>query len=599
MILLAAASLRAEPRPNILWLVAEDINPRYFGAYGDRLADTPTVDRLARENTRFTSCHSTAPVCAPARFCLITGRYAASFGPAQHMRAVAALPPGVRTFPSILREAGYFTSNNAKMDYNARVDLADTWDQNGATAHWRQRKSGQPFFSVFNFNGTHESANWPEGGDVSDELRKKASLPRWAPDNTEARAQLANNYLIARKYDDWIKERLAELAADGLTESTIVFLYGDNGGTFLRTKRFLYDEGTHVPLVIVIPALWREHARVEPGVVAELVSFVDFAPTVLSLAGVTIPAGLPGRSIAGPERRGAPEFVFAHRDRMGEGHDIARAVKDARWCYIRNYLPWQPHGEVMGQYAFRSPAYRAWQRAYSENALTEVQSAFWRAKSPEELHDLQTDPEQIDNLAGNPAHRDRLLRMRAALRAHILATHDNGFMPEGAPCEGFVGSRQPGAYPLAELVTVAETVSSATRADVPQLLRWLSHAEGSTRWWAAKGLAGLRETSAREELLRHLDDPWPTVQIAVAEALAAAGDSKPAIATLLPILRDSRSGAVLLQAASALVRIKGDLGPDAREILQAARQTTVSREIAENLHQVLQRLETRIPPNKS
>jgi hypothetical protein len=422
------------------------------------------------------------------------------------------------------------------------------------------------------------------------------TLPAWAPDSEQARAQLANNFLIARKYDDWVRAKLAELAADGLAEDTIVFLYGDNGGTFLRSKRFLYDEGTHVPLVVLVPNRWQERAGLpRSAVVNDLVSFVDFAPTILSLAEVEAPSDLPGRAFAGSRRRPAPEFIFAHRDRMGEGHDVSRAVKDARWCYIRNFLPWQPHGEVMGRYAFRSPAYRAWQDANAKHALTSPQGAFWRAKAPEELYDLQNDPEQINNLAADPAQRERVNRMRAALRQHILATHDNGFMPEGAPCEGFIESRRPGAYPLSEILGAAEKVSAAKRADLQELVAWLGHADGSMRWWAAKGIGGLgaAEGAAAESLRRCLADPWPQVRIAAAEALSSSDNRGPAVAALIDVLGDSR-GAVLLQAAAALDRISGPLGPDALRAVQKARGTTVSREIAENLNQILERLEARI-----
>ena len=598
MMLTVVAALRAQPRPNIVWLVAEDINPRYFSAYGDPLADTPTFDRLAREGTRFTHCHATAPVCAPARFCLLTGHYASSFGPAQHMRALARLPAHVHGFPALLRAAGYFTTNNAKTDYNAQVNLQETWDQNGQAAHWRGRKPNQPFFSVFNFNGTHESANWPEAADVAAEFRRKVSLPSWAPENEEARAQLANNYLIARKYDAWVKDKLAELAADGLADDTIVFLYGDNGGTFLRSKRFLYDDGTHVPLAIRVPPSWQAHAGLpRASIVDELVSFVDFAPTILSLAGIDPPAGLPGRPFAGPKRRGPPEFLFAHRDRMGEGYDVSRAVKDSRWCYIRNYLPWQPHGEAMGKYAFRSPAYRAWQQAHASGGLTPRQDAFWQRKPAEELYDLQTDPEQVSNLAERPEHRERLVRMREALRRHIIDTHDNGFTPEGSPCEGFDESRRPDAYPLSDILGAAEKASMAKPADVPALVALLGHADGSMRWWAAKGLAAL-DVADREALRRRLDDPWPQVRVVAAEALLPTADRERAIAALVGVLADKR-GAVLLQAAAALERLDGPLPEAAGRAVQIARKTTVSRGIAENLNQILERLEARAAPRTS
>ena len=353
--------LAADPpdRPNILWLVSEDNNP-FLGCYGDPLAHTPTLDRLASEGVLFERCFA-QPVCAPSRFTLITGMFAATAGPAQHMRAQGKIPAWLKGFPALLRDAGYYTSNNAKTDYNSPISLTETWNESSKQAHWRKRLNpAQPFFSVFNHEVTHESCLFPEkelplNRPPTD--RAKVRIPPYQPDTPEIRDDWGRYYDYMALLDEQIAKKLKDLAADGLADNTIVFYYGDNGGVLPRSKRFLEQSGTHVPLIVYFPPKWRHLAPAAPGTrIREPVGFVDFAETVLSLAGVKIPAYMQGRAFAGPAKAAPNEFVYCTRDRMDERYDMMRSVIDRRWLYIRNFRPDLPYVQPH-EYSFQARGY--------------------------------------------------------------------------------------------------------------------------------------------------------------------------------------------------------------------------------------------------
>src|SRR3954451_20560222 len=320
--LLAQVNATTGARPNILWIVSEDNNP-YLGCYGDRLARTPTIDSLAKDGVLYENCFSTAPVCAPSRFSLITAVFATSCGPALHMRASGKGPSGMRGFPAYLREAGYYCTNNAKTDYNAPIDMKDTWDASGKNAHWRNRPAGKPFFAVFNHEVTHESSLFGKFEPLRNGTRPSdVRLPAYCPDTPETRADRALYYDQHRRLDQQVKKLLDELREDGLEDDTIVFYYGDNGGVLPRSKRFAYDSGLHVPLIVPFPKKWQHLAPAPAGSSVEApVSFVDFAPTVLSLAGVKAPAHMQGRAFAGAAKGQDREYAFSHRDRMDERYD--------------------------------------------------------------------------------------------------------------------------------------------------------------------------------------------------------------------------------------------------------------------------------------
>lgn len=565
---LATRGAKASPgeRPNILWLVSEDNNP-FIGAYGDALAHTPTIDRLAKDGVLYRRAYATAPVCAPSRFALITGAYAQSNAPANQMRAVSRLPVGWRTTPEFLRERGYHCTNNAKTDYNCAIDAAKVWNRSGTDAHWRQRPAGAPFFAVFNHETTHESQLFKTtpGRVTPDQVR----VPGYLPDLPEIRADIASYYNLMERMDGQIAARLAELEADGLADNTIVFYYSDNGGALPRSKRYCYEEGLRCALIVRFPPRWAHLAPTSPGGVVEApVSFIDLPPTVLALAGAPQPPQMQGRPLFPPRRRPGPAYVFGMRNRMDERYDMVRTVTDGRYRYVRNYMPHRPAGQHQA-YAWQAKGYQAWEASHLAGGAPAVQEAFWNPRPFEELFDLDADRDQLTNLATRPAHQGALTRLRRALDRHMLAINDNGFIPEGSPLEGFEASHAPGAYPLARIMAMAAAAGARDPNRLGSFRAGIADQNEVMRYWAATGLIvlGAAAAPARGDLLQRLDvEPSPQVRVALSEALCAAGDAGAGVAALGDLLKND-AVPVKLQALNALTWV----GPAASVVLPAIR----------------------------
>jgi arylsulfatase A-like enzyme len=571
-----AAAEQSGQRPNILWLVSEDNNP-YLGCYGNKLVHTPTIDKLAAEGVLYENCFSSAPVCAPSRFTLITGMYATSCGPAEHMRAQGKIPDVTRGFAAYLRDAGYYCTNNAKTDYNAPIKMKDAWDESSKKAHWRNRPAGKPFFAVFNHEVTHESQVFPQAmakyKPVANPVDPaKVTLPVYCPDTPEFRRDRANYYDHMSRLDDQLAEKLKQLEDAGLAEDTIVFYYGDNGGVLARSKRFCYDSGLHVPLIIRFPKKWQHLAPAQPGSRLDAcVSFVDFAPTVLSLAGVPAPKYMEGHAFAGSAAAPPQEFAFGFRNRMDERYDFVRTVRDKRYRYIRNYMPHVISGQHV-TYMFQQKSVAQWAKMYKEGKLTGPQKFFWEEKPAEELYDLQTDPDEVKNLANDPAHQDILKRMRAACREFILKYRDNGFIPEGSDLEGYVKAHDDKVYPLERIVDVADLAILRDPANVAKFVALMSDENECIRYWAAMGCLMLRDkaASAAGALEKLLTDASPSVRVAAAEELCYLGQTAKGLAVLQEVLLKGANPWVRLQAANAL----DHLGPAAKPALAALETAT-------------------------
>ncbi len=419
-------------RPNILWISTEDICPD-LGCYGDPQARTPNLDKLAAEGVRFSRCFSISGVCAPSRSAIISGMYPTSIG-THHMRSQGVPPAYVKCFPEYLRAAGYYCTNNVKTDYNFDAPLT-AWDECSATAHWRNRPKGRPFFHVINFMTTHESkvrCDDEQFARLTEKLQPKdrhdpadAQLPPYYPDTPVTRRDWVRYYDLITAMDLQAAEILRQLDEDGLADNTIVFFFGDNGRGLPRAKRWLYDSGIHVPLIIRWPG------RFQPKTVNdELVSFVDFAPTVLSMAGVKVPDYMQGRPFAGEQKASPRQYVYGARDRMDETYDIIRYVRDKQYKYIRNFEAQKPYAQYI-HYMEQMPTMREMRRLHAAGELIGPQTLFFAPSKPEEeLYDTAADPHEINNLAARPDHQDVLKRMRAALQEWMDETKDLGLIPE-------------------------------------------------------------------------------------------------------------------------------------------------------------------------
>jgi N-sulfoglucosamine sulfohydrolase len=560
--LIGFGQLPAADRPNILWVVSEDNTAFTVGPYGDPLARTPNIDRLAKDGIVFDRAYSTSAVCAPTRSSLITGRYASSMG-TQHMRSQRPFPDGVKFFPEFLRAAGYFTTNNAKTDYNTSSSWDTAWNENNKTAHWRHRAAGQPFFAIFNFEQSHESSLHKRVPLVTDPA--KVRVPAYLPDTPTVRADIAQYYDNVSLADAALGKILDQLAADGLAEDTIVFYYGDHGGSVSRSKRFLYENGTHPPLIVRFPKKYQYLAPAAAGARSgELVNFLDLPPTVLSLAGVALPVQFQGRAFAGPARTAAPEFTFMFRDRMDERYDLARAVTDGRYRYIRNFYPSQPWGQHLS-YLWKQASMTEWAQLFAAGKLNAVRRAFFEPKPAEELFDCATDPDNVRNLAADPALRARLDRMRSALRGHMLAIRDTGLIPEplmiarAGGASPAVGAAFEQSYPLATLLSQLDAWQLAGTPDSASVTAALRSPEPLFRYWAAVAALKMAEPSALESLL---GDSVAVVRIAAAEVILRRGESAPAWAALAKSLATTASAEERLFALNIVARVSRPRPPE-------------------------------------
>lgn len=468
-------------RPNIVWLVAEDLSP-YIPSFGDSTVQTPNLDRLAAQGVRYTNTYSVAGVCAPSRFTLATGMYTTSAG-AQHMRTLyhhdfmeqmglkvyeVVPPPAVKMMSQVLRENGYYCTNNDKTDYQMNPSLM-AWDESSPYAHWRNRAPGQQFFSIFNFNITHESQVFGPSGRINLRYTKdfphppgtykepewrgsldssewklfvsedlEVEVPPYLVDSEPTRNDIRRVYSNIVKMDEQVGVLLDQLEADGLLDSTIIVWYTDHGGPLPRQKRLLYDSGLKVPMIIRYPTAWQAGAIDD-----QLISFVDFAPTAFSMAGIEPPAYLEGQAFVGkyktPKER---DYIFGAADRLDTERDMIRAVRDKRYKYLRNFHPEQGYYLAV-KYRENMRSMQELLRLRDSGGLNEYQAQWFRQSKPEEeLFDTQNDPHELHNLAGDPAHADKLKELREACNQWMVATNDKGLMDEGDLLESFWPNRE-------------------------------------------------------------------------------------------------------------------------------------------------------------
>lgn len=542
--------------PNILWITCEDMSPN-LGCYGDPDARTPNIDRLAAEGRRYENAFSVSGVCAPSRSCLITGMYPSSLG-TLHMRCRNQPPEEVKCFPEYLREAGYYCTNNKKEDYNFSTPPS-VWDDSSGNAHFRNRPDpNQPFFAVFNFTITHESSIGTLPEDLSEANRRlllpektdpaRVTLPPFYPDTPVIRRHWAHYYDLIAAMDSQIGKVLEEIEEDGLAEKTIVFFFSDHGAGVPRCKRWLYETGTRVPLLI------RQPGVIEAGTVTDrLVSFVDFGPTVLSLAEVPIPDHMQGTPFAGTAAGAEREFIFGARDRMDERYELIRAVRDKRFRYIRNYKPELPYDQYLN-YPESFPIMQDLRRAHMAGETNDAQS--WlsgRPKPIEELYDLKTDPYEMNNLATSAKHRTELNRLRSTLNDWLEEIDDVGFIPEfdladwlNDRTDRWAGERslpRPEA-PDREIFgrSVGEWIDRIEEGDRPARLEAV----------AALGLAG---DDAAPVLASLLKDPDPAVGYWAGVGLGRSVSDQAAFAADLEANLADEEAARKLGAADGLVRM--------------------------------------------
>ena len=424
VILSVFTCLQAADRPNILWSTSEDNGVKWVGCYGGTNAETPAIDQLAREGFRYTNCYDNAAVCAPTRSCWITGMYAISNG-TQPMRSRNLIPhTQIPYYPDLLKKAGYHTSNPGKTDYNigGREDK-QCWDYKGGKKQtqygWRKRREGQPFFAIVNIGDSHESR---AHGDVSKPPKDPASMKLFSyhPDLPVIRANYAKYAGAVENMDRKVAATLQALRDDGLYDDTIVIYNSDHGGVMARSKRFLYSSGVHCPLVVRIPEKWKHlYPAAKPGMTVDrIVSFVDMPKTWLSLAGAPIPDTLQGTVFLGAGIEPAPKYHLGFRERADERLDNVRLLRDGRWAYHVNYMPFAPAGQHLA-YLWKAKATPAWEQHHREGKTDDITGRFFRPRVSEEFYDNESDFDNVHNLINQPRHAQKIAELKAKSKATL------------------------------------------------------------------------------------------------------------------------------------------------------------------------------------
>ena len=425
-------------KPNILWIVTEDNSIHYMNLYTKGGAEMPAISQLANQGVVFNNAFSNAPVCSVARSTIITGVYAPRIGTQYHRKmSMVKLPEHIKPLPAYLNQAGYYTSNNAKEDYNF-IKENKVWDESSKKASYKNRKEGQPFFHVQNFHNTHEgqlhfNSKQLTSALETNELDSIMPFP-FHPDTPTFRYTQSLYYNHHKDVDKEMGKFLKDLKDEGLMDNTIIFYYGDHGGVLPRSKGYLYETGLNVPMVVYMPEKWKHLNPFKIGSrTSTFVDFVDLVPTVLSLAGVNIPKGLDGTPFLGKNidktEIEKQDITFGYADRFDEKYDLVRSVRKGKYKYIRNYQPFNVDG-IYNFYRYKMLAYKEWYKLFQEGKLNDIQSQFFKPRLPEALYDIENDPYETQNLASSIEHQMKLLDLRNILSNHLMNQPDLSFFPE-------------------------------------------------------------------------------------------------------------------------------------------------------------------------
>ena len=425
--------------PNIVWITSEDNSKHYLKLFDPNGVSTPNIASLLTNGLQFTHAFSNAPVCSVARSTLISGCYGPRVGIQFHRKVVQVpLPDSLKMFPAYLREAGYYTSNNRKEDYNF-IKPPGVWDESSNEASWKNRTEDQPFFHVQNIHTTHEGrlhfdTELMDTFSLSPQIESFDLLPQH-PDTEIFRFTNAYYRHKILQMDEELGRIVDELREEDLLDNTFVFYFADHGGVLPGSKGYINETGLHVPLVVHIPKDFEHLVDLKPGnQVSDFVSFVDFGPTVLHLAGLPVPEGMDGKPFMGKDiamNVTNDDVTYGYADRMDEKYDMVRSVREGRYKLIRNYQPYQFDG-LMNNYRYRQMAFKEWEDLYEGGHLNSVQMAFFEPKAPVMLYDLEVDPYETSNLVDDPEFQDVYQRLLTRLDDWILGMPDLSFFPEHA-----------------------------------------------------------------------------------------------------------------------------------------------------------------------
>jgi len=561
-------SVAAEPeRPNILWLVCEDISP-HLGCYGDTQAHTPNLDQLAADGVRFSRAYANSPVCAVARSALLTGMHSSTLG-TQHMRSRPMVPDTIPLYPRLFKKAGYYCYNGQKTDYNSKnleEDKEKFWDVTGGHQSIAKLPKDKPFMAVFNTSVTHE-------GQLREDREKKyvvegkiptnpriptaeIMLPPYHPDLPGIRHDWARFYDQITMMDSIVGEWLDDLEKEGLADNTIIFFFSDHGGMLSRSKRFIFNNGTQVPLIIRVPEKWRhlaefDYSKYLPGSVNdELVQFVDFPKTILSMVGISPSPKMHGRVFMGPKYEAEPPFVYFYRDRQNGRYDMSRAVTDGRYYLIRNFMPHRPRGQKPEHGYTVQRNWNAWADWFErkKEEAPPVYARFFKPKPVLEFYDLHNDPWQIHNLCLDSAkvssHQGKISFMQNALFSWMIEIRDTSLIPEamfydligdGTPFPTVFDYGKSKSFQIVKALEAAKLASQGEASLLKRYLEMLGDVDPIVRHWAAYGiyLVGRNDMDLQKTLREFIQqETYSANRVMAAQALSICGDPRTAYEVL-------------------------------------------------------------------
>lgn len=564
--------------PNIVWIISEDNSKHYMQIFDPNGIATPNIEAMAGHGILFSRAFSNAPVCSVARSTLESSCYAPRTGTQFHRKSeMVPLPEGVDMFPTYLRRAGYYTTNCSKEDYNYRKNEG-VWDESSPGASWKNRQPGQPFFHKASYPDSHESRlHFPAELVETYEPVIPPGEVHVFPNHPDTELfRFTGAYYRDRilKIDTIVGDVLNELEEAGELENTFVFYFADHGGVLPGSKGYIYETGLHIPLVVRIPENYRHLADLPAGSESgAFVSFVDFGPTVLQLAGVEIPGGIDGlpflgEGISSADQQGR-DLTFGYADRFDEKYDLVRSVRKGNMKYMRNYQGFNFDG-LQNNYRYNCLAFAQWRDLYEAGDLDEIQAAFYEAREPEALYDLEKDPYETRNLAGDPGYRESLLELRAELKDWVTGMPDLSFYPENVLRKEAFGN--PVAFGLehraeiAGLVDVSDLQLLSFGQAREDLERALLSADPMVQYWALVTCSTFgKEAAEFEARARELCDSGNLlVRTRAAEflGLAGLGDPLPVIAEALNESDDPVEALLILNSLVMLTDGPAAFSPD-------------------------------------
>ena len=561
-------------RPNFVFVVSEDNSIHYLSLYGNKLGITPNIEQLADNGLTFNHAFSCAPVCSVARTTLATAMHAPRLGFQYHRKsALATLPSGVKPWSQVLRENGYYTSNNSKTDYNFKVDRKDAWDMSSNKATWRKRPNkAMPFFHMQSFAESHESRlHFPI---KKMETPTKTSpddvvLQPYFPDTPIMRYTKAQYYDQMRLIDNHVGRIIKQLKEDNLLEDTFVFYFGDHGGVMPRSKGYAYESGLHIPLVVRIPENFKHLIDHKRGTRTDgFVSFIDFGPTVLNLASIVPHKELDGQAFFGKDISATDlakrDEVFGHADRFDEKFDMVRTYRKGKWKYIRNYQAYYADG-LQNNYRYRQLAYDNWRNLYRADRLNPVQRQFFERRPVEQLFNLENDPHEINNLAADSDQAKRLTEMRRLLKNKMKSINDLSFYPENrmvtAALNDGVAFGQKHAKQLSRLSDLADTALRPFDEAQQTLVKALESKSALRRYWALKVCSnfGKKAKPLTLNAMPLLKDNNLMVRVRAAEFLGSINAIDP-MPTLYSVVNNAKTEQSLMIAFNTIVYLRDQVG---------------------------------------